>query len=496
MAVGVVVVVTAVLRFVTTSPLWLDEALSANIAALPLGELPDALRQDGHPPLYYALLHVWMEVVGTGDTAVRSLSGVLGLAALPLAHVAGRRRAGRAGGLAVLALTAVTPWCVRYATEARMYALVFLLTLGGWLLAEDLLARPGRTRWVGLAGVTAALVLSHYWALHLGAAAVLLLGWRWWRGGAPERPGVVRVSTALGVGALAFVPWSGVFLDQLAHTGTPWATATRPTRAVVELAGGIGGGERYAEALLFGGAFVVLVVLGLTAVADEQGRVVLHPRTVPGARPELAVALLTVTVGLAVGFATDAVFVARYAAVFLPLLLIVAGLGLARLPAHAVRRAAAALVVVLSAVGLYANVADDRSQGAEVAGAIARQGDPGDVVAFCPDQLGPATLRSLPGSFRAVGLPALERPDRIDWRDYEARNRGADPTAAVDAVTETGGGGSVWLVVRTGYRTYEGYCEAVIDGLLTARPRGHTVVEDRGGEVFEPAALLRFPPAP
>ncbi|MEY4916125.1 MAG: hypothetical protein RL616_38, partial [Verrucomicrobiota bacterium] len=41
---------------------------SVNIARLPLGELPEALRHDGHPPLYYALLHVWMQVAGSGDT--------------------------------------------------------------------------------------------------------------------------------------------------------------------------------------------------------------------------------------------------------------------------------------------------------------------------------------------------------------------------------------------------------------------------------------------
>ncbi|MEM4781774.1 MAG: hypothetical protein QXG03_09480, partial [Halalkalicoccus sp.] len=32
--------------------LWLDEALTANIAARPLGEIGDRLRVDGHPPLY------------------------------------------------------------------------------------------------------------------------------------------------------------------------------------------------------------------------------------------------------------------------------------------------------------------------------------------------------------------------------------------------------------------------------------------------------------
>ena len=51
-----------VLRFVARTPLWLDEALSVNIAKLPLDQISEALRHDGHPPLYYFSLHLWMDV--------------------------------------------------------------------------------------------------------------------------------------------------------------------------------------------------------------------------------------------------------------------------------------------------------------------------------------------------------------------------------------------------------------------------------------------------
>ena len=55
----VMALVGTVLRFLPRSGLWLDEALSVNISQLPVSEIPDALRHDGHPPLYYFLLHLW-----------------------------------------------------------------------------------------------------------------------------------------------------------------------------------------------------------------------------------------------------------------------------------------------------------------------------------------------------------------------------------------------------------------------------------------------------
>lgn len=491
----VLVAASVILRFLTRSPLWLDEALSVNVAALPLGDIGDALRRDGHPPLYYWMLHGWMELFGTGDAAVRALSGVFGVLSLPLAYEAGRRRAGRAAGLCVLALVAVTPWAVRYATEARMYSLVLLLVFAAWLLADDLLRGASRWRWAALALITGGALLSHYWSAYVGVAAVIVLALRWRRGDAAERAGAVRVASALAAGALLFLPWVPAFLDQIASTGTPWASAGRPTAAVVELLGALGGGTRYAEAVLFGAAFYVLVLLGLTMLPDGRRRAVLDFAGVPGVRGEVGVGALAAAVGLTAGLLTEAAFQARYAAAFLPMLLIAAGVGLARLPEPWPRRSAGVVLVLLAAVGLGANVIDDRTQGEQVADAIAAGAGPNDVVAICPDQLGPATLRSLPDDLPAFGLPSLDRPARIDWRDYAERNEAAAPGDAVTSVLERAGDGAVWMVLMPGYRTYDGYCEAVLAGLQTARPATERVVEDRSGEVFEPMILYRFAPS-
>ena len=154
------------LRFSTTSSLWLDEALSVNIAQLPAGDLVRWLRHDGHPPLYYLLLHVWTDVFGTGDVAVRAMSGVFGLLTLPLAWIAGRRRGGPLLGWIAVIVVALSPFAVRYADEARMYSMVMFLAFAGYLLVDDVLRRgeTGLLRLAGITVVTAALLYTHYWA--------------------------------------------------------------------------------------------------------------------------------------------------------------------------------------------------------------------------------------------------------------------------------------------------------------------------------------------
>ena len=74
LAVGVVVTAGIAARFVARSHLWLDEALTVNIAGLPLQHLAEALRHDGSPPLYYVVLHGWIRLFGTGTVAAVTAS--------------------------------------------------------------------------------------------------------------------------------------------------------------------------------------------------------------------------------------------------------------------------------------------------------------------------------------------------------------------------------------------------------------------------------------
>src|SRR5437016_2988737 len=228
--VAAVVAVGVALRFFARSDLWLDEALTVNVARLPLARLPEALRHDGAPPLYYVLLHVWMRLFGTGDAAVRSLSSICAVASLPFAWMAGRRVGGRAAAAGTLVLVASSPFAIRYATEARMYSLVGLLVLIGFLALAGALEEPRKGRLVTIALVTGALLLTHYWAVYLLGASALALVPLARRG--PRREAARRVLAAMAGGGLLFAPWLPVFVYQARHTGTPWAYAPTPVSII------------------------------------------------------------------------------------------------------------------------------------------------------------------------------------------------------------------------------------------------------------------------
>ena len=177
-ATGVILVAGLVLRFWTRSDLWLDEALTVNIAGQPLHDLPSLLRRDGAPPLFYVLLHFWMGAFGTSDLAVRALPGVIGVATVPLAWLAGRRLGGRTVGWAAMLLVASSPFAVRYDTEARMYSLVAFLTVAGFLALDRASGAPVPWNLIAVGAVVALLLYTHYWSIYLVGTVALWLVWQ------------------------------------------------------------------------------------------------------------------------------------------------------------------------------------------------------------------------------------------------------------------------------------------------------------------------------
>ena len=484
--VGAVVAAGIVLRFVQRSPLWLDEALSVNIASLPVDDLLEALRHDGHPPLYYLILHYWMEVVGDGDTAVRALSGIFAVAALPLVWIAGRRLAGRAGGRWALVVVALSPYCVRYATETRMYSLVMLLVLAGYLLLVHVLDEPTWPRLGGLALVSGLLLLTHYWAFYLLAAVGLVLVLRAWRQPG-VRPATVRALLAVAAGGVLFLPWLGGFLYQTANTGTPWGAPFRPTAIVQTVLMDMGGGN-VMEAFLYGTVVVVLVLVALFAARASGHEITLDLRTLPVVRNEMLVVAVTLGIGALVGLATSATFQSRYAAVVVPLVLLAVAVGLVRLPRVAAL-VMAAVYLGLALFGLSWVNYYQRTQSAEVAAAVAERAQPGDVVVYCPDQLGPAYSREMPDGLDEISYPRLAAPERVDWVDYAATNEAADPAALAADIRARADGHAIFVVWMSEYRTYGNQCERLISELGVMES---LVVQDQS-RFYEPAMLHWLP---
>ncbi len=489
--VAAVVVIGMVVRFTANSHLWLDEALSVNIARLPLDRLPEALRHDGAPPLYYVLLHGWMVVFGTGTIAVRALSGVFAVAALPLIWIAGRRLGGKRLAVAALVILSASPFAVRYGTEARMYSLLTLLVLLGWLALSDLLGRFSWSRAVGVAVLTGLLLLTHYWSFYVLAVTGAFVAHRAIRG--PGQSEARRAAFAMGVGCLVFLPWLPNFAFQLRHTGTPWAG--RPdVRVLFDTVFQFTGGF-WDPGFIFGILAWFLIAVALLGRSVDGTRIELDLRTRPEGRVLAIIGFGTLAVAFLVGVVTQSGFAARYAAVLFPFMLLLIALGTTRFTNQWVFRGVLVTCVVLSLIATAPNVFGDRTTAAKVARLLRTEARPGDVVAYCPDQLGPSVSRMLGDrGLVQIPFPLGGSPDRVDWVDYAQRNHAATTAPFARMLLDRAGPDhDIWLVWSPNYLTFGTKCTALGDRLQAARPdmkRLMTIKTD----YFEHPGLIRYRP--
>jgi mannosyltransferase len=499
------IVAGVVLRFWSPSALWLDETISVNIARLPITRIPGALSHDGSPPLYYVLLHYWMAWFGRSDFAVRALSGVISVGTLPLFWLAGRRLGGRTVAWVTFFLALSSPFAISYATTTRMYSLMILLSLLGYVALSAAWEDPTPRRLLGLTAVTAALLYTHYWGIYLILVAA---GWLVWR---VHRTGRGRpVLRAMAAGGAVWLPWLPIFAYQTVHTGTPWTTSASPGDLLQVFGDWSGGGPwggllMYATFLLFViGTFGRTAVTGaLVTIEDSEGRIrqvrtgpaiVIELKPRPGMGPMVGIGVATLIVAVILGAVADAAFVARYTAVVLPLFLMVMSAGVAVLPGARFRAGCLAVLVVAGLVTAQTENGQDRTQAVQVAAVLNAEARSGDVVVFCPDQLGPAVDRLLhvPG-LQEITFPRATAPQRVNWVDYRQVIAQTNVSQfAQDALARSRGSSTLWLVWRDGYPGLGGDCGYLKNWLNFPGQNGVTLVHANGSVYYEFENLTRY----
>ncbi len=454
---------------------WGDEAISVGIASRPLLAIPQALRFDGSPPLYYLLLHVWMGIFGTSPVATHSLSLLLSVACVPVGWWCGTRLCGRRAGWAAAALIAVSPYLTDFGVQSRMYALLALAGLwavGAWIVA---LRSGGRRRLASAAGASVVVLYTHDWGLYLVAAlavAGLIAGWRD-RAIARRAVGLILVSMA---GYLAWVP---SFVHQLGSTGAPWAS--RPQLSDLFAAPWQVSAARAWPALLVASLIGVAAAWWTLPPDRKRG---LRPAGCPapsrtGWRPAPIAATVCAVTLLAGWIGAELVksWSPRYLGVAVVPALVLLGALLVR--SRAGRICLAGLMVTMLGtaapawVGSRLAVVDAQSDASSVIRPLAGQLQAGDLVVAAQVSQLPLVAYYAPGPKLRYATPlgAVRDPRFVDWTHLQRRLLTADPDAVfAGLLASIPVGGHVLLVDPLSWATDHGdpYSRAVAHAGVSA----------------------------
>ncbi|WCO69078.1 hypothetical protein PO878_10105 [Iamia majanohamensis] len=425
----VVLVVAASVVGALRRPVWLDEAYTV-AATHDVGMAFAAAR--GSMALYYVFAAAWGQVVDS-LLWLRAPSVLAGAAAVGIFTVAVRRQAGEAvarwAGLGV----AVSYLVVRYAQEARSYALVALLVVGAWAALDRGVEDPaGQTPWRLHLLCCALLPLAHGMAaLQLPMQALALLV------GGVRGPALRRGLLDIGAGLVSTV----AVLAMGANGSGDWLPPLTPDRAWALL-------STFIVPFPALGAAVLLTTLvaswALARRVARAGRGLDRFRlVVPLAWGPLSLALL-----LAVSTVRPSQL-SRYAlpSIFgLVLVLALATTAVDRRRAQAADAtlpiASLAMVVVLGLGGLAATT-DAGEPWPEAARVVAEGARPGDVIAF------PTADARLPfdAAWRELDAPTAPGVVGVPTELGSVR-REVEPAPVDVLASEVGTAPRLWVVVQ------------------------------------------------
>ena len=431
----VLVAISAVLRTRTLSmQLWFEEATATGVAQHSLGALPGVLREAGAAPFYYVLLHFWIDLFGSGQSATHTLSLIIGLLTVPVGMWAGWTLGGRRAGVFAGILFAFSSFLDRYAEETQPYELMVLLglltTVG---LVNGFVHR--RRRWLWLFGAGLALMLYTqgtallYW---FGAAVALVVVWRC--APAEERRGVLRDALlCFGAAFVVYLPWLPTTISQIAHDTAPFHYLPLPGATVPSQ---LLGSERVDVTLL------IAVLIGVVPLAVTARR-----RT-----PEAVTVwcLMTIPAGALVlgrlaGIVAP-VWAWRYFAAVIGPLLLFSALGSARARVVGV----AAMVFCVAFLANVASFAPGyKSDMQDVAAEMAPLLHPGDLVVVAQPEQTPLAWYYLPGGLRfATTLGSVSDPSYMRWGGALGRLQDASPRSVLGPLVATLRPGQQLLYVR------------------------------------------------
>jgi mannosyltransferase len=202
--------------------LWRDEALFLSIVRLPSWDaMVSFLRlHESHPPLFYALMRLWILVFGDTDSGSVILPVFFGAALIPAIYLVGRSLFSERVGLLAAALVAVNPALIEFSATVRPYSLMPLLTLLSTYALIRGLQRGGVLTWMTHALSTVALVYTHNWGwlvvVGQWISITLLLSSTRTRPSKPRLKEWFAAQIAIGI---AYLPWVSTLVYQTKHAG-------------------------------------------------------------------------------------------------------------------------------------------------------------------------------------------------------------------------------------------------------------------------------------
>jgi len=150
-----------------TASIWGDEGFSAILSMKSIPEIIAIVARDTSPPLYNITEHIWFQIFGSSEIAIRGLSLLYYLIAVFFVFKIGEYLWDRRTGILTAVLALFNPFFFVYAFEGRMYSILALGVTASMYFFMRLLwdKKPDNKMLIGYIAATLWAMYSHHFAM-------------------------------------------------------------------------------------------------------------------------------------------------------------------------------------------------------------------------------------------------------------------------------------------------------------------------------------------
>ncbi|HEY3129880.1 MAG TPA: glycosyltransferase family 39 protein [Acidobacteriota bacterium] len=166
---------------------------------------------DNHPPFYFILLGLWLNLFGMTEFSARMLSVLINLITLPVVYLlAWQIFKDRKVSLVACLIFGFSPYLVYFSQEARMYSLLLLLSSLSMLFFLKIQERADWRSYAAFVLFSILGIYTHYYYVFLFCFQIF-----YWIFFGDDR--VHEFLLSLSIIVLCFIPWIPVLLYQIAQ---------------------------------------------------------------------------------------------------------------------------------------------------------------------------------------------------------------------------------------------------------------------------------------
>ncbi len=183
---------------------WEDEAWTATIASGTPADIVRATIEDRHPPLYFLVAEVWIQMFGAEELGLRSLSIIFSAGALVISYIFVRRISGRETATVSIILLVFSPFLLMYGHAARYYGMAAFISMACMDNALQYFDTQ-RLRYLVFYTLTG---LALLYTAYIGAGVLIACNLWWLASIRSKKSTWLRWLGAQGVILAAFLPWA------------------------------------------------------------------------------------------------------------------------------------------------------------------------------------------------------------------------------------------------------------------------------------------------